>query len=90
MIAGFVDESRRFFEMLAGAMEASHGEVVVGQVKSHTGAGRDGVGFFEVEWCAAGEEGERQVIELAGATEIVHSLFEVDGGFEGTRSVGPA
>ena len=48
VVAGFVDERFGFFEVFEGAVAAGHGEVVVGEVEAHAGAGGDLVDFGEV------------------------------------------
>jgi uncharacterized membrane protein YeaQ/YmgE (transglycosylase-associated protein family) len=56
VIAGGDDQGFGFEEVVAGVVAAGHGEVVVGEVKAHTGSGGDAVDFVEVVVGAAGEE----------------------------------
>lgn len=48
VVAGFLDELFGFFEVFERAVAAGHGEMVVGEVESHAGAGGDFVDFGEV------------------------------------------
>ena len=74
VVAGFLDQGFGLGEMLAGLDavavaegEAGGGEVVVGEVESHAGARGDAEDFVEVLGRAAGEEGERQIVDCPGA-----------------------
>ena len=84
VVAGFLDETLGFCEMLAGLVtvvvcegRAGRGKVVVSQMKSHAGPSGDSEDFFEVVGLAASQEGERKVFQLPGTTEDVDSLVEV-------------
>jgi len=70
VVAGFLDQRFGLFEMLAGfgavavtESEAGGGEVVVGEVEPHTGAGRDAEDFVDVTGLTAGEEAPDEEIE---------------------------
>jgi hypothetical protein len=80
VVAGGVDEGFGFGEVALG-------EVVVGEVEAHPGAGGDAEGFFEVVGRAAGEESERKVVEVCGVAEEVDGLVEVVSGFGSTGGV---
>ena len=45
VVAGLFDEFFGLFEVFERAVAASHGEVVVGEVEEHAGAGGDLVDF---------------------------------------------
>src|ERR1039457_5387187 len=83
VVAGFVDEALGFGNVFRG-------EVVVGEVESHAGARGDGVDFFEVVRGAAGEEGTGEVVELAGAANVIDGLIEVRDGLGGAGCVSSA
>jgi hypothetical protein len=70
--------------------ESGGGEVVVGEVETHAGSGGDAEDFVEILKRAAGEQGERQVLELPRPAEEVDGLVEVVGGFVGVWGVGSA
>ena len=74
VVAGFIDQ--RF-----GFGEIADGEMVVGEVELHAGAGGDAKDFVEIAGRAAGEEGARKVVECPRTAEEVDGLFEVMSGF---------
>src|ERR1039458_4146299 len=76
MVTGFVDQA-------SGLREVPAGEVVVGEVKPHTGPGGDAEYLVEIMIRAASEEPARQVVERPRAAEEVDGLVEVVGGFGG-------
>src|SRR5579863_2455589 len=81
VVDGFVDEAFGFGEV-------AFGEMVVGEVKAHAGAGGDFEDFLEVVGSAAGEMGEGKDVERPGAPEEVNGLVEVVSGFGGVVGVG--
>src|ERR1017187_9264146 len=83
VVAGFLDQA-------FGLCEIAAGEVVVGQVEPHAGAGGDAEGFFEVVRRAAGEEGAGEIVELSSTANEVDGLVEVVSGFGGAGGVGAA
>ena len=90
MIAGFGDQAGGLFEMVAGAVAARHGEMVIGEVETHAGAGGDAEDIVEVAGRAAGEEGAGKVVDLARAAEEIDSLVEMMSGFGGAGGVAAA
>ena len=56
VVAGLGDQGFGFEEVIAGFVVAGHGEVVVGEVKTHAGSCGDAEDFVEVVRGAAGEE----------------------------------
>lgn len=70
MVAGDVDEGFGFGEVALG-------EVVIGEIEAHAGAGGDAEGFVKVVGRAAGEEGSGKVVECSCAAEEVDGLVEV-------------
>src|SRR5205807_2506866 len=70
--------------------EACGGEVVVGEVEAHAGAGGDAEDFVEVMGRAAGEERAGEMVKGSGAAEVVDGMVEVARGFGGAGGVGTA
>ena len=96
VVAGLGDQGFGLVEVVeglgavGGEEVAGHGEVVVGEVESHAGAGGDLEDFLEVVGGSSGEEGAREKVEWAGAADVFYSLVEVGDGFGGAGWVGSA
>jgi hypothetical protein len=83
VVAGFVDQA-------FGLGQIALGEVVVGEVQPHAGAGGDAENFIEVRVGAAGEEGPSKKFDGARAAEEVDGLVEVMSGFRRAGAMGAA
>src|SRR5262245_22645632 len=97
MVSRFLNQDFGFFEVGAGCTVVARresiacgDEVIVGEVKAHAGAGGDAKGFVEIVGSAAGEEGERELLEVSAPAEVLDGLVEVVNGLPRVNGVGAA